>query len=61
MVIDFQTLQQLTGYKRPSDVVRCLKAQGVRVFMGKNRPFTTSEELNRALDCKAVDTNALEF
>lgn len=47
--LSFHELQQLTGYKRPADVERCLKRQGVPLFTGKDGPFTTQDALNQAL------------
>jgi hypothetical protein len=61
MVIDFPTLQHLTGYKRPADVVRCLRNQGVAVFFGRKYPFTTTEALNNGLNCKQVNEDPLQF
>jgi len=29
-------LEILTGYKRPADIEKCLQAQGLRVFRGKD-------------------------
>ena len=47
--LTFSDLKDLTGYTRAADVERCLKRQGVPVFIGKNGPFTTHEALNQAL------------
>lgn len=47
-VLDAETLKQLTGYNRASDVERCLRSQGVRYFRGRNGPWTTLDLLNAA-------------
>ena len=44
--LTFSDLQRLTGYKRPGDVERCLKAQGIKFFWGKDGPWTTLHHLN---------------
>ena len=41
-------LQDITGYKRPSDIERCLIEQGVKVFRGRLGPWTTLDLINQA-------------
>lgn len=41
-------LMAITGYQRPGDVARCLRAQGIHVFHGKAGPWTTLDLINRA-------------
>lgn len=47
-VLDFETLQELTGYRRRSDVERALREQGIRVFWGRRGPWTTVDLINQA-------------
>lgn len=48
-ILSIDDLRRSTGYSRPTDVARCLKAQGVKVFWGKDGPWTTSTALDAAL------------
>lgn len=41
-------LLAITGYDRPGDAARKLRAQGVHIFEGKDRIFTTVDLLNAA-------------
>jgi len=41
-------LLAITGYDRPGDAARKLRAQGIRVFEGKAGPWTTLELVNAA-------------
>jgi len=41
-------LQSATGYQRASDIERCLSQQGVRLFWGKDGPWTTLDLINAA-------------
>ena len=41
-------LRAITGYKNAADVARCLRRQGVKVFEGKDGPWTTIEAINSA-------------
>ena len=50
MKLTQEDLQELTGYKRPSDIEKCSVIQGIRVFFGKGgRIWTTSEAVNGAV------------
>lgn len=46
--LNFQQLQELTGYERPSDIMRNLEKQGIAYFVGKDGPYTTVELLRIA-------------
>jgi len=48
LALTFDDLKELTGYTHPSDIERCLKQQGVRVFWGKHGCFTTLKALHEA-------------
>jgi len=40
MILASEQLEELTGYKRPADIEKCLKSQGITVFKGKDgKPF----------------------
>lgn len=54
-LIQFDELQQVTGYTRQADVERCLKRQGVRFFYGRHGIWTTLESLNAALGVKVAN------
>lgn len=41
-------LRDLTGYQRGADVKRCLLAQGIKCFDGKDGPWTTLDLINAA-------------
>lgn len=47
-VLSCEDLKGITGYQRPGDVARCLREQGVRVFHGRNGPWTTIDLINQA-------------
>lgn len=47
-VLVFKDLQAITGYTRRSDVERSLRSQGIRVFLGKDGPWTTIDLINNA-------------
>lgn len=58
-LIQFDELQQVTGYTRQADVERCLQRQGVRFFRGRNGAiWTTLEALNVALGVSAPAANS---
>lgn len=40
-ILTAEQLQNITGFKREADVIRCLREQGIVVFVGKNGPWTT--------------------
>ena len=48
LVVDTETLKKVTGYERPSKIEKCLEAQGIRFFGGRNGPWTTVALLNAA-------------
>lgn len=56
--VQFEDLQQLTGYQRQSDVEECLKRQGIRFFYGRRGIWTTMEALNAALGVRQPAANA---
>jgi|TARA_R110001599_G_scaffold5525_1_gene27786 hypothetical protein len=39
--VTFDALKHLTGYKRDSDVSKCLTKQGIVCFAGRKGPWTT--------------------
>jgi hypothetical protein len=47
-ILSFDDLKQVTGYQRRSDIERTLREQGIRVFMGRNGPWTTADLINQA-------------
>lgn len=48
-ILGFSELRAITGYSRAGDVARCLRKQGVRVFLGRGgSPWTTIELINAA-------------
>ena len=47
-ILTFEDLQHATGYSRRADVERSLSSQGIRLFHGKNGPWTTIELINHA-------------
>jgi hypothetical protein len=49
-LISTEQLKTVTGYDRPGDIERCLRAAGVRFFYGKGgRIITTTDAINAAL------------
>lgn len=47
-VLTFDDLKRITGYIRRADVERTLREQGIRLFRGRNGPWTTVELVNQA-------------
>lgn len=47
-VLSCDDLRTITGYQRQSDVARCLREQGVKVFNGRSGPWTTIDLINQA-------------
>ena len=47
-IVDTKSLGEITGYKRPSKIEKCLKQQGIRYFHGKHGPWTTIDLMNAA-------------
>lgn len=57
-VLSCTDLMAITGYQRPGDVARCLRAQGIHVFHGKAGPWTTLDLVNRAGGLEPAGSNA---
>lgn len=55
-LISCKELMAITGYRRPADVARCLREQGVHVFEGRNGCWTTLDLINRAGGIEAGET-----
>lgn len=47
-VLEFDELQRITGYTRRADVEKTLRAQGIKIFVGKKGPWTTIDLVNQA-------------
>lgn len=47
-LVSCEQLRIITGYKRSSDVERCLREQGVKVFWSRKGPWTTVDLINNA-------------
>lgn len=54
-ILDFQDLQQVTGYQRRSDVERTLRQQGIKLFHGRLGPWTTTDLINQAGGLKPIN------
>lgn len=50
-------LLRVTGYQRAADVERCLRAQKVQFFWGKDGPWTTIALVNAAGGLKPPASN----
>lgn len=49
-IVDINQLKTVTGYDRPGDIERCLRAAGIRFFYGKSgHIITTTDAINAAL------------
>ncbi len=48
-ILNFERLQLITGYKKPSQIEKCLTTQGVPVLFGKKGPFTTVSAIENGL------------
>lgn len=48
-IVTFEDLRAATGYRRQTDVARCLERQGVSFFYGRDGVWTTIDALNAAL------------
>ena len=53
-IIDTEALRSVTGYKRSSDIERCLEGQGIRYFYGKQGPWTTLDLINASKGLAAL-------
>lgn len=47
-VLSCEDLADITGYRQPSAIERCLVEQGIQVFRGKLGPWTTIDLVNQA-------------
>jgi len=47
--VNFETLQSISGYTKPYDVMRWADKHGIKYFKGKIGICTTQEALNTAL------------
>jgi len=47
-LIETRDLLTLTGYQKPADAARCLRKQGIKIFEGKDGPWTTLALINAA-------------
>ncbi|MDU9416204.1 hypothetical protein [Pseudomonas sp. zfem005] len=47
-ILEFEDLQRITGYSRRSDVERTMRAQGIKLFLGRKGPWTTIDLVNSA-------------
>ncbi len=47
-VLETADLLAITRYQKPGDAARCLRAQGIKVFEGKDGIWTTIELVNAA-------------
>lgn len=49
-LLNFNELQEITGYKSPTKVAACLRNSGVKFLIGKyGRPFTTLGAIELAM------------
>lgn len=61
MIVAEEQLLEVTGYKRPADLEKCLRDQGIKYFYGKgNRIWTTTEILAKAANGDKV-SGSIEF
>ena len=47
-VLTTAELSSITGYTRPADIERCLRENNIKVFDGRNGPWTTIGLINYA-------------
>lgn len=47
-ILETSDLLSITGYQKPGDAARCLRNQGIKIFVGKNGPWTTLALINAA-------------
>lgn len=47
-ILETSDLLQITGYQKAGEAARCLRNQGIKVFNGKNGPWTTLALVNAA-------------
>lgn len=53
-ILEFEDLQRITGYTRRSDIERSMRAQGIKLFLGRKGPWTTIDLINDAGGIKAA-------
>lgn len=51
-IVTTKVLQEVTGYQTAADIARCLRDQGIKVFAGRNGPWTTVDLINLAGDTR---------
>lgn len=51
-IVTTKVLQEVTGYQTAADIARCLRNQGIKVFAGRNGPWTTVDLINLAGDMR---------
>lgn len=56
-VLEFEELQRITGYTRRADVEKTLRAQGIRIFIGRKGPWTTIDLVNQAGGLREADND----
>jgi len=56
-LIDTEALKSVTGYKRNSDIEKCLEGQGIRYCYGKRGPWTTLDLINASKGLAALSNN----
>lgn len=47
-IVPFDALKAISGYQQTSAVERWASSQGIRIFWGRNGPWTTVELINAA-------------
>ena len=57
-ILGFEQLQHITGYSRRADVEKTLREQGIRVFYGRGRPWTTVDLINKAGGLHAAENDS---
>ena len=62
MIVDFDELQLLSGYKQPSKVCRFLKDNAIPFVVGSDgKPRTTNDMLNEGLKDEQDRTTEIRF
>ena len=56
-IVTCDELRVITGYSRPADISRTLREQGIKVFAGRNGPWTTLDLINSAGGIHAAANN----
>jgi hypothetical protein len=61
MVVTYEDLQAITGYKNPNEVAGCLIRQGIKFFTGiHKRPWTTLGAIELAMGATAIHQEMAE-